>query len=122
MSGARLYGAGLLLIAVVATLVALRFTGDVRTAMLAMALAAMVIQGPLGWWMIRSVGTPQFLVAWVAGMLVRLGILGVAALVVLPLFHWPRTPGLLVLAGVLFTMLLLEGLVIWLEHSRVKAP
>ena len=54
-------------------------------------------------------------------MLVRFGLLGVAALVVFPLLLWPLSPGLLVLAVVLFASLLLEGLVVWIVHSQAEA-
>jgi hypothetical protein len=43
------------------------------------------------------------------------------ALGVFPALHWPLSPGLLILGGVLFALLLLEGLALWLVHSQVEA-
>jgi hypothetical protein len=55
-------------------------------------------------------------------MLVRFGLLGIAAFLIFPLMHWQLSPGLIVLAVVLFAMLLLEGLVVWIVHSLAEAP
>jgi hypothetical protein len=41
--------------------------------------------------------------------------------VIFPLLGWPLSPGILVLAVVLFAMLLLEGLVVWVVHSQAEA-
>lgn len=121
MKPARVYLLGLGVVAAAVAGVTMRFAPADRTPSFAMLTLGLVVQGPLGWWMVRSVGTARFLGVWVVGMLVRFGLLGVAALVIFPLLRWPLSPGLLVLAGVLFSMLLLEGLAVWLEHSQAEA-
>lgn len=121
MKPARTYLIGLALVAAIMSGIVLRFSDANRPAGFAMILLGLVVQGPLGWWMIRSVGTPKFLGAWVLGMLARIGLLGVTALVLFPLLHWPLTPGILVLAVMLFAMLLLEGMVVWMVHSQAEA-
>jgi hypothetical protein len=60
---------------------------------------------------VRSIGRPEFMVAWVVGMLARVGLLGLLAFVVLPLLRWPLAPGLLAAAGLLVAMLLVESMV-----------
>lgn len=112
---------GAILIGLAAGAMAWLLQGANRTAALLSILVSLVVQGPLGWWLIRSVGTPRFLAVWGAGILTRFAILGAMALVVFPALHWPLSPGLLVVGGVLFALLLLEGLALWLEHSQVEA-
>ncbi|MEO8200641.1 MAG: hypothetical protein ABI679_08995 [Gemmatimonadota bacterium] len=120
MKTGRVYGSGLLLIGLGAALMSWSLQGTNRTAALISVLVCLVIQGPLGWWLIRSVGTPRFLGVWVTGILTRFVILGGLALVVFPAQRWPLSPGLLIVGGVLFALLLLEGLALWLEHSQVE--
>lgn len=121
MTPSRTYLVGVALIGLVMSGIVLRFSPASRPAGFAMIVLGLVVQGPLGWWMVKSVGTPKFLGAWVIGMLVRFGLLGVVALLVFPLLGWPLSPGILVLAVVLFAMLLLEGLVVWVVHSQAEA-
>lgn len=121
MRPARTYLIGLALVAAIMAGVVLRFSQPSQPSSFAMIGLGLLVQGPLGWWMIKSVGTPRFIGAWVAGIIARFGLLGVAGLVVFPLLHWPLTPGLVVLAVVLFAMLLLEGLVVWIVHSQAEA-
>jgi hypothetical protein len=121
MKPARTYLLGLGLVALLMGAVVLQFSSRHRPAGFALVVLGLVVQGPLGWWMIRSVGTPRFLGAWVLGILARFGLLGVTALVLFPLLHWPLSPGILVLAVVLFAMLLLEGMVVWMVHSQAEA-
>jgi hypothetical protein len=117
----RTYLIGLALVAGLMSLVVLRFSAASRPSGLAMVALGVLVQGPLGWLMVKAVGTPRFVGVWVAGMLARFGLLAVAAFLIFPLMHWTLTPGLIVLAVVLFAMLLLEGLVIWIVHSQAEA-
>lgn len=78
----------------------------------------LVVQGPLGWWLVRSVGTERFFAVWVVGMLVRLAVVGLTGLVVIPALGWPAAPTLLALVGFLVVSLAVEGIVSTLQHSR----
>jgi hypothetical protein len=118
---ARTYLIGLALVAAIMTGVVLRFSEATRPSGFGMIILGLLVQGPLGWWMIKSVGTPRFIGAWVVGMLARFGLLAVAAFLIFPMMHWTLSPGLIVLAVVLFAMLLLEGLVVWVVHSQAEA-
>ncbi|HEY8105166.1 MAG TPA: hypothetical protein VIE46_03605 [Gemmatimonadales bacterium] len=80
----------------------------------------LAIQGPLGWWLMTSLGTERFLVVWVIGILGRLGLVGVTALVVIPALKWPAAPALLALAAFLGASLAVEGIVSTLSHSRAR--
>jgi hypothetical protein len=118
---ARTYLIGLAFVAVIMTGVVLRFSETSRPSGFAMIALGVLVQGPLGWWMVKAVGSPRFIGVWVMGMLARFGLLAVAAFLIFPLMHWSLSPGLIVLAVVLFAMLLLEGLVVWIVHSQAEA-
>jgi hypothetical protein len=82
---------------------------------------ALLVQGPLGWWVVRAVGTPRFLAAWSFGMLIRVLLLGLMGLVVVPALGWPAPPALIGLAALLLALLFLEGAVLLAEQSRAEA-
>ena len=121
MSPGRVYIAGLVAVAVGGAGVAALLAGSQRTAVLVSLLLSVAVQGPLGWWLVRTVGTQRFLGVWVIGILARFGVLGIMALLVFPALGWPLSPALPVLGGLLLALLLLEGLVVWLEHSQGEA-
>ena len=87
---------------------------------LAFALA-MAVQLPLGTWLLASIGSDRFLPAWVAGMLARLALVGVAGLALFPAFRLPAAPGLMSLVLLLMASLALEGLVLLLEFRRAHS-
>ena len=81
-------------------------------------LAGMVLQAPLGWWTLRAIGTARFLAMWGLGMLVRLAVVAIAALVQIPALGDAATPMLATMVGVLVALLLIEGVVAMREQSR----
>jgi hypothetical protein len=82
---------------------------------------AMVVQIPLGVWLLTTLGSDRFLPVWVLGMLVRLALVGGAGLALFPTLHWPAAPGLLSLVLLLMASLALEGLVLLLEFREAGA-
>lgn len=82
------------------------------------AAVGLVLQAPLGWWAIQSIGTERFLLVWGLGMLVRLLVLALAGLAVVPLLGWEPGPALGALAVVLVTLLFVEGITAWREYSE----
>lgn len=78
----------------------------------------LAIQGPLGWWLVISIGTGRFLGVWVLGILVRLALVALFGLVVIPALGWPAAPILLALVGFLVVSLAIEGIVSALQPSR----
>ena len=82
---------------------------------------ALVVQVPLGLWLLSTLGSDRFLAVWVLGMLVRLALVGVAGLAVFPALEWPAAPGLLSLVLLLMASLALEGLVLLLEFREASA-
>jgi hypothetical protein len=81
----------------------------------------LVVQIPLGVWLLATLGSERFLPVWVLGMLGRLVVVAVAGLVLFPAFAWPAAPGLLSLVLLLMASLALEGLVLLLEFRDVRA-
>jgi hypothetical protein len=79
---------------------------------------ALVVQGPLGWWLMTSIGTERFLAVWALGILMRLVTLGLAGLVIVPALGLPAAPVLLALAGFLVAALVLEGIVSAQQHPQ----
>ena len=80
-----------------------------------------LLQLPLGWWLVRSVGSPRFLTPWVLGMLARLVVLGLVGLVVVPARGWPLEAPLLALVLLFGATLSVEGAVLWTEHFGTRA-
>ena len=79
---------------------------------------SLVVQAPLGWWLMTSIGTERFLPVWALGILLRLVTVGVTGLVIVPGLGLPAAPALLALAGLLVASLVLEGIVSALPHSQ----
>lgn len=80
----------------------------------------LVLQAPLGWAVVSSLGTDRFLAIWVAGILVRLVTVAVIGLVVVPKLGWSAPPVLLALVGFLMASLAIEGVVSLVQTSRVE--
>ena len=122
MNAARVYLVGLVLVAVGGFGVVILLSGNLESKLTAVAVGVLV-QGPLGWWLVKSVGTPKFLQVWPLGILARFAVLGVMAMLVFPAFDWPLSPGLLLLGGVLVALLFLEGMAAWLKTgAKPRAP
>jgi hypothetical protein len=79
--------------------------------------AGVVLQAPLGWITLRAIGTDRFIMVWGIGMLVRLGAVGIAALILIPALGPEAQPMLVAMVGVLGALLLIEGIVAMREHS-----
>lgn len=120
MTAGRRYALGLVLMALIGAAVTALLPGAIRReAWLALVLA-LVVQAPLGWWLVESVGTSRMPAVWVVGMLARLGLVAVAGLVLVPALGL-RAEGLLIpLALLLMVFVLLEGVVLMVQHSRVE--
>jgi hypothetical protein len=78
----------------------------------------LVLQTPLGWWALRSVGTPEFMVSWGLGMLVRFTVVLLAGLTIPPAIGRSAGPMLGTMVAVLVALLFVEGVTAVREHSR----
>lgn len=81
-------------------------------------VVGLVLQTPLGWWAVQSVGTDRFMAIWGLGMLVRLTVVLVAGLVVQPALGERAGAMLGAMVGVLVALLAVEGYTAYTQHSR----
>ncbi len=117
----RKYLAGVLVICLVAFGITRLLAPATQLSVRATLAMGGALQLPLGWWLVRSVGSQKYLLPWVLGMLARLLGLGLIGLLVVPAQGWdPRAP---LFALVLFfsATLAVEGLVLWTEHFGTGA-
>ena len=118
MSLARRYLLGVAAVAAAAAVAVLAVPATLRPEVMWGAATGLVLQVPLGWWALRSLGTDHFMVSWGLGMLVRFTVVAVAGLAVLPATGRSPGPMLGTMVGVLVALLLVEGLTAAREHSR----
>ncbi len=108
MSPGGRYLLGLGVTAAGAAIVTLLAPPDTRSAIAWGALVGLVLQAPLGWWVVQSIGTPRFLTIWGLGMLMRATAVAIAGLVIVPLTRWQSGPMLGAMVGVLVALLGVE--------------
>lgn len=92
-------------------------------------VVGLVLQGPLGWWAVSALGTDRFMIVWGAGMLMRVTVLVLVALVALPALGWSAgwaaAPALLSLVATMMAMLAVEAVTAMKQNSRrgpTRAP
>jgi hypothetical protein len=83
-------------------------------------VGGLLLQAPLGWWTLRSIGTEKFQLVWVGGMIIRLLVVAFAALVLAPIYRWQTGAMLLTLVATVLLLLLVEAVTAVREHSRGK--
>jgi heme A synthase len=118
----RCYMAGLVLVAAGGAMLTALVPPDRRTAAVWGVVTGLVLQAPLGWWAVRSIGTERFMAVWGLGMLTRLTLVAVAALVVVPVLREAAGTMLGAMVAVLVALLLVEGVTAFREHSREHEP
>ena len=82
----------------------------------------LVVQGPVGWWLLRSVGTDRFLLAWVVGMGSRMALVAVFAFVLIPRLALPPGATLFAAVAVLLFLLVVEVVVVNRRHRHAGMP
>jgi heme A synthase len=82
------------------------------------AAVGLLLQAPLGWWALRSIGTERFFAVWTLGMIVRFAVVGIAGLVLFPAIGGRAGPMIESMVGVLVALLLVEGVIAFRDHSR----
>ncbi len=73
---------------------------------------ALVVQGPLGWWLVRAMRTQRFLLVWATGIAARLAVVAACGLVITPRLGLALEPTLFALVGVLMALVVVEALVV----------
>ena len=120
MSG-RSYLTGLTLLGFVAGLAVAVASPATRTEIAWGVAIGSLVQAPLGWITVRSVGTERLQVIWAVGMLIRVTMVAVTGLLLVPALHWDMVP---LLGSLVLTILLLLALEVWTvmrENSGINA-
>ena len=117
MSLRRRYSAGLLL-ALTAQAVGILFVPPPYQANVAWgAVIALLIQAPLGWWVLRNIGRPRFQLVWTLGMGIRLAAIALTGIVLAPALHWDATATLGSMTGAMLMLLAAEVVTAMREHT-----
>jgi hypothetical protein len=121
MTALRRYLLGLAAVGVLGLVATTLFHSALREEIAAGVVIGLLIQAPLGWWTLRSIGTEKFQLVWVGGMILRLGLVGLAAVVMAREYRWDAGALLLALVATLLALLLVEAVTAVREHSRSKS-
>jgi peptidoglycan biosynthesis protein MviN/MurJ (putative lipid II flippase) len=114
----RRYVIGLLAVAALGVVVVILARPSLREEIAAGELIAVLIQAPLGWWTLRSIGTEKFQLVWLGGMVIRLTLVVFAAVVLAGQYNWEAGALLMTLVVTLLVLLLVEAVTAVREHSR----
>jgi heme A synthase len=82
------------------------------------AAVGLILQAPLGWWAVRSIGTDRFMPVWGLGMLVRFTVVLLAGFIVMPVLGAKSGAMLGAMVAVLVALLFVEAATALREHSR----
>jgi hypothetical protein len=115
-AGSR-YLAGMALVGLGFAALALNIPADLRDEVGWSVALAIMIQAPLGWWTLRSIGRPGFQLVWSLGLLVRFAALGLTGLVLVPALGWEMGPALGTLVAAMMALVLVEVVTAVREHS-----
>lgn len=121
MSALRRYLIGLAAVGILGLVVTRLAPPTLREEIAAGVVIGLVVQAPLGWWTLRSIGTEKFQLVWVGGMVLRLVLIGMAALVLSGQYRWEAGALLMALVATLVILLLVEAVTAAQEHSRSKS-
>jgi hypothetical protein len=111
------YLAGSILVCGAGLVVALLAGSTIQTDLLWGVGLAAVLQIPLGWFTIRSIGTNRFQLVWSSGILARLAVVALAALILVPANGWRLGFVLGAMVATLVALLLVEAVTAMREHA-----
>jgi hypothetical protein len=122
VSSGRQYLIGFVLVALVGAGTAAWARPELRDEIGWGVLIGLLVQAPLGWWTIRSIGKRQFLSVWAGGMLVRLVVLAISGFFLVPAFKWKLAPAVGALLVTLVALLVLEVVIAMRETRGLTRP
>jgi heme A synthase len=120
VTAGRRYLLGLALVGSIGAMVALLVGPGLRREVAFGVLLGLLVQAPLGWWTVRSLGTERFQLVWVVGMMIRLAMVAIVGVVLAPEFAWRAVPTLAALVATLLVLLLVEAVTALREQSEIK--
>jgi len=121
MTAAGRYLGGVLVVAAIGFGAVFIVSPDIRREVAWGIGLGLLVQAPLGWWTVRSVGTGRFQLVWVLGMVIRLAVLAIAGLVLVPELRWELVATLAALVATMLVLMLVEVLTLLGKNSEIKA-
>jgi 4-amino-4-deoxy-L-arabinose transferase-like glycosyltransferase len=116
-----LYGGSLAVVAALGAVVVGLASPDIRPELASGIGLGLLVQAPLGWFTVRSVGTERFQLVWVLGMVIRLAVVALVALVLVPVVQWQMIPTLAALVATILVLLFVEVLTVMRHNSGIRA-
>jgi heme A synthase len=121
MTAGGRYLSGLLLAAAIGLVAVFAVSPDIRAEVASAIGLGLLVQAPLGWWTVRSVGTERFQLLWVLGMVIRLAMVAVAGLILVPELRWEMVATLGALVATILVLLVVEVVTVLGRNSEIKA-
>ena len=121
MTAGGRYASGLLVVAAIGVGVVLSVLPHVRREVAWGVGVALLVQAPLGWWTVKSIGTDRFQLVWVLGMVIRLALVAVAGLILVPELRWELVATLGALVATMLVLLVVEVLAVLGKNPEIKA-
>jgi hypothetical protein len=120
VTAGKRYLLGLALVGVIGAVIAGMLGAELREEAAFGVLIGLLVQAPLGWWTVRSLGTGRFQLVWVLGMGIRLSVVAVVGLVLAPEYGWHTVAILAALVATLLVLLLVEALTALRAQSGIN--
>ena len=112
MTAGRRYLVGVSAVAAAALSLSFVLPPDARTGVWLATALALVVQGPLGWWVVRAIGTERLQLVWAVGIAARFALVAACGLWVAPKLGLALAPLLFALVGVLMCCVVVEAAVV----------
>src|SRR5256712_12036511 len=106
------YLVGVTAVAAAALVLSFVLPHDARTGVWLATALALVVQGPLGWWVVRAIGTERLQLVWAVGIAARFALVAACGLLVAPRLGLALAPLLFSLVGLLMCFLVVEAVVV----------
>lgn len=119
-AGVRYFG-GLLGAAAIGLVAVFAVSPDIRREVAWGIGLVFLVQAPLGWWTLRSIGTERFQLVWVLGMVIRLGLVAIAGLILVPELRWELIATLVALVATMLVLLVVEVVAVLGNNPEIKA-
>ena len=121
MTAGSRYLSGLLVVVLMSLVAVFAVSPDVRREVASGIGLGLLVQAPLGWWTVSSIGTERFQLVWVLGMVIRVALVAVAGLILVPQLRWELVATLASLVGTMLVLLVVEVVAVLGKNSEIKA-
>src|SRR5437899_12245903 len=112
MTLGRRYLVGVGAVAAAALLLSFVLPRDARTGVWLATALALIVQGPLGWWVVRAIGTERLQLVWAVGIAARFALVAACGLLVAPRLGLALAPLLFALVVVLMCCVVVEAVAV----------